>query len=118
MAAIAWATVITGTYFVYPAYRAKPPAGADLIQYPRSYLLSNPGTAEWHSFGMEWKENVAWIAPIAATAVAFLITAYGSKLAREPRIRRAAIWFLSLSFVAAGIAGIMGAFLTKVAPVH
>ena len=28
MAVIAWLTVITGTFFVYPWYRAKPPAGA------------------------------------------------------------------------------------------
>ncbi len=30
MAIVAWLTVITGTWIVYPWYRAKPPAGADL----------------------------------------------------------------------------------------
>jgi hypothetical protein len=35
MAVVAWLTVITGTYIVYPWYRAAPPAGADLAMYPR-----------------------------------------------------------------------------------
>jgi hypothetical protein len=54
MAAIAWATVISGTYIVYPWYRAKPLAGtSDLSAYPRSLLLSSESTAQWHTFGME-----------------------------------------------------------------
>src|SRR5215212_2290887 len=39
MAVVAWLTVITGTFIVYPWYRAKPPAGVSLADYPRSYLL-------------------------------------------------------------------------------
>lgn len=72
MAAVAWATVLTGTYIIYPWYRAAPPEGtADLSAFPRSLLLSSPATSSWHTFGMEWKEHVAWIAPIAATVVAY-----------------------------------------------
>ena len=41
-AVILWLTVFTGTYIVYPWYRAKPPEGADLTQFPRSYLLASP----------------------------------------------------------------------------
>jgi len=52
MALIAWATVISGTFIVYPWYRVKDPTS------PRSILLANPATAEWHKFGMEWKEHV------------------------------------------------------------
>ena len=53
MAAIVWATVLTGTYIVYPWYRAKPAEGVtDLSGYPRSLLLSAANTAEWHKFGM------------------------------------------------------------------
>ena len=77
MAALAWLTVIVGTYVVYPWYRAKPPAGisaAMLANYPRNLLLSSPRTADWHEFGMEWKEHIAWFAPILATAVAFVVT--------------------------------------------
>jgi hypothetical protein len=119
MAVIVWGTVITGTYIVYPWYRAKPPEGTtDLSTFPRSLLLSNPSTAEWHKFGMEWKEHVAWVAPIAATVVAYVISVYGPRLAKEPKIRNAVMAFFVVAFVTAAIAGILGAFITKAAPVH
>jgi hypothetical protein len=119
MAAIAWLTVLTGTYIVYPWYRAKPPQGAsDLTNFPRSLLLADPSTAGWHNFGMEWKEHIAWLVPIAATIVAYIVSKYGSKLANEPRIRNAAAWFLVIAFVAAAVAGGLGAFITKAAPVR
>ena len=86
MAAIAWSTVLTGTYIVYPWYRAKPPEGTtDLSAFPRSLLLASESTAEWHRFGMEWKEHVAWIAPIAATVVAYVVTVYGPGWRASPR---------------------------------
>ena len=88
MAIVAWLTVITGTYIVYPWYRAKPPEGADLIMFPRSLLLSKPTTAGWHHFGMEWKEHIAWLAPILATAVAYMVTRYGARLAKDEQVRR------------------------------
>ena len=118
MAVIAWATVITGTYIVYPWYRATPPEGTtDLSDYPRSLLLSIPEKAEWHKFGMEWKEHVAWIAPIAATVVAYVVLTYGPQLVKEPKIRKALINFFVVAFIAAAVAGMLGAFITKAAPV-
>ncbi len=122
MAGVAWLTVITGTFIVYPWYRAKPPAGASAsllaANYPRSFLLANPSTAEWHNFGMEWKEHVGWLAPIAATVVAFAVTYYGPTLAKRVGERNALIVFYVVSFLAAGAAGVFGAFITKAAPVH
>jgi len=118
MAIMAWLTVITGTYAVYPWYRAKPPAGADLTQFPRSYLLANTHLAEWHKFGMEWKEHVAWLSPILATAVAYVVIRYGSKLAHEQKIRQALMLLFTLAFLAAGVAGLFGAFINKVAPIR
>jgi hypothetical protein len=119
MAAIAWATVLTGTYIVYPWYRATPPDGTtDLSAFAKFFLLSNEATAKWHEFGMEWKEHVGWIAPIAATVVAYVISVYGAKLISEPKIRKALTWFFVASFTAAGIAGVLGAFITKAAPVR
>ncbi len=119
MAAIVWATVLSGTYIVYPWYRAKPPEGTtDLSQFPRSLLLSNPTTAEWHKFGMEWKEHVAWVAPIAATVVAYVIATYGAQLIKEPKIRKALANFFIVAFAAAAVAGVLGAFITKAAPIH
>jgi len=112
MALVAWITVGSGTYIVYPWYRARGP------ESPRSQLLANPATALWHTFGMEWKEHIGWFAPILATAVAFLVAYYGTQLAEDNRLRKAAIWLFVLAFGAAAVAGIFGAFLNKVAPVR
>jgi hypothetical protein len=132
MAATAWATAITGTWIVYPWYRAALAvegsddyarcAGAVLpgaTCSPRDFLKSNVSgdTASWHDFGMEWKEHIAWISPILATAVAFVVVYYGTNLIRHDRVRRTAIGLFVLAFVIAGIAGAFGAFITKVAPV-
>lgn len=117
MAAVAWATVYTGTYIVYPWYRAKPPEGTtDLINFPRYLLLASESTAEWHKFGMEWKEHVAWLSPIAATVVAFAVTYYGPILAKKVGERRALMVFFVVAFIAAAAAGVFGAFINKIAP--
>ena len=119
MAGLAWATVITGTFIVYPWYRAKPPAGTtDLSAFPRSALLADPHKAAWHNFGMEWKEHVGWLAPIAMTVVAFTVSYYGPTLARKVGERRAVMIFYVVSFLTAASAGIFGAFINKVAPIH
>jgi hypothetical protein len=118
MAVIAWATVISGSYIVYPWYRATPAAGAPLNQFPRSLILSDPATKGWHNFGMEWKEHVGWFAPILATAVAFVVAYYGPQLARESKLRNALLWMFAVAFVAAGVAGLFGAFINKVAPIR
>ena len=117
MAIVAWLTVLSGTFIAYPWYRATPPEGADLSDYPRSLLLSDEATSVWHEFGMEWKEHVAWIAPFLATAVAFAVAYYGIQLVKRRDIRRAAITLFILAFLAAGAAGMYGALITKAAPV-
>ncbi len=33
------------------------------------WLLASVHLAEWHTFGMEWKEHIAWLSPIFATTV-------------------------------------------------
>jgi hypothetical protein len=111
MAVAAWGTVITGTWIVYPWYREANPDS------PRSTLLANPDTADWHHFGMEWKEHVAWISPILATTVAFIVVYYGTQLIRHNRVRRTAIGLYVAAFAFAAVAGAFGAFITKVAPV-
>jgi hypothetical protein len=124
MAVVAWLTVITGTWIVYPWYRVAPPEGLDLAiqsaelkEFPRYWLLASEETAKWHEFGMEWKEHVAWLAPFLATAVAVTVIYYGAQLIRHGEMRRAALVFLTLAFAAAGIAGLFGALITKSAPV-
>ncbi len=117
MAAVAWLTVISGTYLVYPWYRAKAPEGADLTLFPRSMLKADPDLSLWHTFGMEWKEHIAWVAPILATVVAFVVWKYGPTIAENNQLRRALIVLFVLAFAAAGIAGLFGALITKIAPV-
>lgn len=132
MAGVAWATVITGTWIVYPWYRANLSAvgddryagcaGAILPNEtcsPREFLLSDVTgqTETWHELGMEWKEHVGWAAPILATAAAFLVTYYGPRLMARPWLRTAVIVMFVAAFGAAVVGGAFGAFLNKVAPI-
>jgi hypothetical protein len=111
MAVAAWGTVITGTWVIYPWYRATDPESA------KSILTADPAKAQWHSFGMEWKEHIAWISPILATVVAFIVLYYGVRLIKHERARKAALLLFVLAFVMAAIAGGLGALITKTSPV-
>lgn len=132
MAATAWATVITGTWIVYPWYREELSivgdddfagcVGAILPTEtcsPRDFLKSNVSgdTESWHNFGMEWKEHIAWAAPFLVTAVAFIVAYYGPRIIRRPWLRTATIVMLVGGFAAAVIGGLYGAFLNKIAPI-
>jgi hypothetical protein len=112
MAAVAWATVVTGTYIVYPWYRDAAATSA------KSRLLANTDTALWHTFGMEWKEHIAWASPLLATAAAFIVTWYGAAIARNDRVRRLTMALFVGAFLMAGIAGLFGAFINKAAPIR
>jgi hypothetical protein len=119
MVILAWLAVLTGAYIVYPWYRAVPPAGVtDLAGYPRSLLLSSGRTSEWHRIGMEWKEHVAWVAPIAITMVAYVTMKYQRAVVRLQQMRVAVLTFTAAAFIATGIAGAFGALLNKYAPVR
>ena len=111
MAGLAWLTVITGTWIVYPWYRETAPTSA------KSILLSNPDTKDWHEFGMEWKEHIAWISPTLATVAAFLVVLYGPALVRNKTLRTLVIVIFAGAFATAAIAGVFGALITKAAPV-
>jgi hypothetical protein len=129
MAASAWGTVITGTYIVYPWYRAKLAGDAyekcqDLVRpgqqcSPRDFLLANVNgeTAEWHHFGMEWKEHVAWATPFLATSAFLLVLYYGPRLVARPWLRNIVLVMIVAAFAAAVVAGAFGAFINKVAPI-
>ena len=118
MAALAWLTVLSGTYIIYPWYRAVPPPGtASLAAFPQRLLMSSPSTAAWHSIGMEWKEHVAWLVPISITMAAVVFSQYRRSLRIHPELRAAVLSFVWASLLAAGIAGFFGAMLNKNAPV-
>jgi uncharacterized membrane protein len=119
MSVLAWLTVLTGAYIIYPWYRAAAPPGAvNLAAFPQRLLQSNPDTSGWHSIGMEWKEHVAWITPISITMAAAVVIRYGRDLRNHPQLRFALLSFTLVSFLAAGIAGFFGAMLVKHAPVE
>jgi hypothetical protein len=127
MAIAAWATVITGTWVVYPWYRESL-AGDDAAGCagqqvpgdrcsPRDFLLSSTQTEDWHKFGMEWKEHIAWISPMLATLAAFLVFYYGPALARNRTARLLVLVVFTGAFATAAIAGLFGALITKTAPI-
>ncbi|MDO8632299.1 MAG: hypothetical protein Q7R41_17590 [Phycisphaerales bacterium] len=111
MAVVAWATVLTGTWIVYPWYREKAPTSA------RSQLLADPNTSDWHEFGMEWKEHAAWLVPMLATAAAFVVLYYREDLVRNKTARRLGLALLTGAFAVAAIVGLLGALITKNASV-
>jgi hypothetical protein len=118
MAALGWAAVLSGAYLIYPWYRAAlPPGVTDLSGYPQRLLLSNQSTAGWHTLGMEWKEHVAWFAPMLMTAAAFILLRYQSAADEHRGVRRAVVWFAGIALVAACVAGAFGALINKHAPV-
>jgi hypothetical protein len=129
LAAILWATVITGTWVVYPWYRAKL-AGADFekcqglevpspVCSPRDFLLSNVSgdTETWHQLGMEWKEHIAWTAPFLATSAFLLALYYGPRIMARPWLRTAVIVMVVAAIGAATVGGGLGTFINKLAPV-
>jgi hypothetical protein len=118
MAILSWLAVLSGTYIIYPWYRAVPPQGTtDLALYPQRLLLSNPMTAGWHDVGMEWKEHVSWFTPIAITMVAYLFLQHGPSLARHRHTRAAVLGFTAAAFLATLVSGFFGAMLNTHAPI-
>lgn len=114
---VGWITVLLGAYVIYPWYRAKPPAAADLALYPRSLLLSHPNTQWLHSFGMEWKEHVSWLAPIILTMAAAVYSTYGASLSGHKGVRTSVLAFVLVAFAAAGASGLFGLVLNGYAPI-
>jgi hypothetical protein len=114
---LGWAAVLSGAYIIYPWYRAAAPAGAGLALYPKFLLTAHPDTAGWHSLGMEWKEHVAWIAPMAATMVAWAVIRHRAAWNASAQVRRAILGFAAAALLAAAIAGGWGAMINKKAPV-
>jgi hypothetical protein len=114
---LGWAAVISGAYLTYPWYRAVAPAGADLTLYPKLLLTAHANTSGWHSFGMEWKEHVAWIAPMAATMAVWVMLRHRAAWNASCQVRNAVLGFAAAAFLAAAIAGGCGAMINKKAPV-
>lgn len=118
-AVLLWLTVLVGTYVSFPPYRATPPAGlTELARYPRSLIQSKPGTAWLHSFAMETKEHLPWVAAMLATAAAFIAVRYRSQLLRDARLNRMATTLLAICFALVSFVALLGVFINKVAPLE
>lgn len=119
MAGLAWIAVLVGAYVIYPWYRAKMPPGAPALEaYPRQFLLAHPALTGWHDVGMEWKEHLAWFAPICLTAATSMFARYGTDLRTRTGLRGALLGLCIVAFAAAAISGFFGAMLNKFAPVR
>jgi hypothetical protein len=119
MVLLAWFSVLSGAYIIYPWYRvAAPPGTTDLTAFPQLLLRAHANTVSWHALGMEWKEHVAWFTPIAITAAAAVYFMYGASLRQYASLRKLVLLFVFASFVTAGIAGFWGAMINKVAPIN
>lgn len=117
--ALLWLAVVSGTYVVFPLYRATPPEGlAVLNEFPRALLMSNPDTKWLHSFGMEIKEHMPWIAAMLTTAVAFITTRYRATLLADGRLRRLTATLLWIAFSLVALVALLGVFVNKIAPVE
>lgn len=118
-AALLWLSALTGTYVVFPPYRATPPEGiTDLAPYPKALIQANPGTAWLHSFAMETKEHVPWIAAIVTTAVAFVGVRERSRLLGDPRLNDMATALLLIAFALVSSIALLGVFVNKIAPLE
>jgi uncharacterized membrane protein YagU involved in acid resistance len=118
-AGLLWATVLVGTYASFPPYRATPPAGiTDLAAYPKARIQSRPDTVWLHSFAMETKEHLPWIAAILTTAAAFLCTRYRSRVLSDARLNALAKTLLAVSLAIVALVSLLGIFVNKVAPLE
>ena len=114
-----WLAVLTGTFLIYPWYRAAPPrTGGDLGLYPKFRFLADPHTAALHTFGMEWKEHVGFIAPIAMTAAVYIWLRYRGRLQGQRVLRNGVLLFAGAALFATAVAAVVGALLNKAAPVQ
>lgn len=117
-AILLWLSVVSGTYFIFPMYRATPPEGVTaLADYPRALLMSKPDTRWLHSFGMEIKEHVPWIAAMLATAAAFVALRHPASIAADRTVRRATGALLVIALMLTASVALLGVFVNKVAPV-
>lgn len=112
MAVMAWAIVLIGTWVLLPWYREDTPDS------PRSVLLSDPDTRQWHEFADVWKTHVAFLSPILATAAAALVVYYGRALARDRNVRNLVLALFLGAFAVSSLAALIGSLVTRAAPIR
>lgn len=112
MAVMGWAIVFSGTWVLLPWYREDSPDS------PKSILLSDSSTRQWHEFADVWKTHIAFIAPMLATAAAALVVYYGKALARDRGLRNLVLGLFLGAFAVASIAALLGSLVARAAPLR
>lgn len=112
MAAMAWTIVLIGIWVLLPWY------GEDTPDSPRSRLIADPDTRQWHEFADVWKTHVAFVAPILATTAAALVGYYGPDLARNRTVRNVVLAVILAAFAVASLAAVIGSLVTRAAPLR
>lgn len=116
-AVMLWGAVISGTYVIFPLYRATPPEGVtSLAAYPRALLTSSPDTLWLHAFAMEIKEHMPWIAAMLATAAAVVTWRHRDTLLSDAALRRMTGTLLAIALALVSFIALLGVFVNKVAP--
>ena len=85
---------------------------------PRSILLSDPSTRQWHEFADVWKTHVAFMAPILATAAAALVFYYGRALPHDRTVRNVVLALFLGAFAVASVAALLGSLVARAAPIR
>jgi hypothetical protein len=112
MAGMAWTIVLIGVWVLLPWYRENSPTS------PRSILLSDPSTRQWHEFADVWKTHVAFMSPILATAAAALVFHYGAALARSRSLRNLVLALFLAAFAVSSLAALLGSLVARAAPLR
>jgi hypothetical protein len=112
MAVMAWAIVLIGTWVLLPWY------SEDTPDSPRSRLIADPSTRQWHELADVWKTHVAFMSPILATAAAALVVYYGPVLSRDRTVRNIVLALLLAAFAVASLAALIGSLVTRAAPLR
>ena len=112
MAGMAWTIALIGIWVLLPWY------AEDTPDSPRSLLLADSSTRQWHEFADVWKTHVAFMAPILATAAAALVVYYGPTVARDRTVRNVIFTLFVAAFAVASLAAVIGSLVTRVAPLR
>ena len=111
-AAAAWVAVVSGTWGLYPWFRAAGPGG------PATVLLAHPALSYWARWVVVSKEWVAWGSAAAVTAAALARYRWRARLSGSAALRRRLAGLLALALAGAAYAGAVGTLLAKLAPVR
>jgi hypothetical protein len=108
---VAWVAVVTGTWGIYPWFRATPGGAA-------SMLLARPSLAFWARWVIGSKEWVAWASVACITLAALVGFRWRKRLTAEALLRRRLVELLAVALLGAAYAGAVGTLLAKLAPVR